>query len=403
MKAARKAEEILVSVATPVDLTDRESLIKSATTSLNSKVVSQYSSLLSPIAVDAILHVIDPKTATNVDLRDIRVVKKLGGTIDDTELVEGIVFTQKTSTVAGGPTRITNAKIGLIQFQLSAPKSNIDNSIVISDYTQMDRVLREERNYILNMCKKIQKTGCNVLLIQKSILRDAVNDLSLHFLAKLKILVVTDIERDEIEFITRTLGCTPIASVESFAAEKLGTAKLVEELSTSDGKLVKVTGVPNPGKTITILCRGSNKLMLDESERSVHDALCVLRSLVKKRYLIAGGGAPEIEMSLQLSNHSKTITGLDSYCFRAYAEALEIIPYTLAENAGLNPIAIVTELRNRHVQGEKTAGINVKKGLISDILKENVIQPLLVSTSALNLATETVNMILKIDDIVQTR
>jgi len=310
---------------------------------------------------------------------------------------------KKASHAAGGPTRVANAKIGLIQFCLSAPKTNIDNSIVISDYAQMDRVLKEERNYILNLCKRIQKTGCNVLLIQKSILRDAVNDLSLHFLAKLKILVIRDIERDEIEFISRTVGCSPIASIEGFSAEKLGSAKLVEEISTGEGKIVKVTGVPNPGKTVSILCRGSNKLVIEESERSIHDALCVIRSLVKKKYLLPGGGAPEIEMSLQLSNYSKTLTGVSSYCVRAFADALEIIPYTLAENAGLNPIAIVTELRNRHSNGEKTTGINVKKGVISDILKENVIQPLLITSSAISLATETVTMILKIDDIVLTR
>lgn len=402
-KSLRHATEFLKNMATPVDLADRESLLKSATTSLSSKVVSQYSNLLSPIAVDAVLRVIDPKTSQNIDLRDIRVVKKLGGTIDDTELVDGIVFTQKASHVAGGPSRVSNAKIGLIQFCLSAPKTNIENSVVVSHYAQMDRVLKEERNYILDLCKRIAKTGCNVLLIQKSILRDAVNDLSLHFLAKLKILVVRDIERDEIEFISKTLGCQPAASIEGFTAEKLGSAKLVEEISTNDGKVVKVTGVANPGKTVTILCRGSNKLMLDECERSVHDALCVLRSLVKQKFLIVGGGAPEIEVSLQLGALSKTLSGQESYCMRAYSEALEIIPYTLAENAGLNPIQIVTELRNKHAQGEKTAGINVRKGIISDMLKGNVIQPLLVSTSALTLATETVSMLLKIDDIRLTR
>jgi T-complex protein 1 subunit delta len=402
-KGCKKAEQVLQQMSIPIDLTDREVLIKSATTSLNSKVVSQYSNIISPLTVDAITRLIDPKTSTNVDLKDIRVVKKLGETIDETALIDGIVFTQKMAHTPGAPTRVNNAKIGLIQFCLSAPKTNIDNSIVISDYAQMDRVLREERNYILNMCKQIQKTGCNVLLIQKSILRDAVNDLSYHFLSKLKILVVTDIERDEIEFITRTIGCSPIASIESFVTEKLGSAKLVEEVGTSDGKIIKVTGVPNPGKTVTILCRASNKLVLDELERSVHDALCVLRSLVKKRFMLVGGGAPEIEMSLQIGKYSKEVSGVESYCLRAFAEALEIIPYTLAENAGLNPISIVTELRNKHIQGEINTGINVKKGIVSDILKENVLQPLLVSTSAINLATETVNMILKIDDIVQTR
>jgi T-complex protein 1 subunit delta len=403
MKSASKAEEVLEGMATPVELSDRKSLLNSSNTSLSSKVVSQYASVISPIAVDAVLRVIDPKVATNVDLRDIKVVKKLGGTVEDTELVNGIVFTQKAAHAAGGPTRATNAKVGLIQFCLSPPKTNMDSNIVISDYTQMDRILREERAYLLKLCKAIQKTGCTVLLIQKSILRDAVTELSLHFLAKMKIMVVTDIERDEIEFISKTLGCQPVASVENFTAEKLGTAELVEEINTGDGKIVKITGVPAKAKTVSILVRGSNKLVLDEAERSIHDALCVIRCLVKKRFMIAGGGAPEIEMSLQLGKWAKSLKGLESYCASAYAEAFEIVPYTLAENAGLHPIAIVTELRNRHANGEKTSGINVRKGTISNILEENVIQPLLVSTSAVRLATETVVMILKIDDIVQTR
>jgi len=248
-----------------------------------------------------------------------------------------------------------------------------------------------------------QKTGCNVLLIQKSILRDAVTDLSLHILAKMKILVVKDIERSDIEFISKTLGCQPIASIESFLPAKLGSAGLVCEESIGEEKIVRVTGVPNLGRTVTVLCRGSNRMMIDESERSIHDALCVIRSLVKKRFLIAGGGAPEIEASLHLQEVAKASEGVESYCIKAFADALEVIPYTLAENAGLPPIGIVTELRNKHSRGEKTAGINVRKGIVSDSLSENVIQPLLVTTSALSLATETVRMILKIDDIVQTR
>ena len=157
-------------------------------------------------------------------------------------MVNGVVFTQKVSTSAGGPTRVENAKIGLIQFCLSAPKTNMEGSITINDYTQMDRILREEKTYILNLCKAIQKTGCNVLLIQKSILRDAVNELSLAFLAKMKILVVKDIEREEIEFVSKTLGCKPAASIEAFTTDKLGAAKLVQEEPTSDGKIVKITG-----------------------------------------------------------------------------------------------------------------------------------------------------------------
>jgi len=401
--AARKSDEILQGISVPVDLNDREQLVKAASTSLNSKVISNNASTLAPLAVDAMLSIIEPDTATNCDLRDIAVVKKLGGTIDDTELVRGMVFTQKASHSAGGPTKVTNAKIGLIQFCLSAPKTDIEQNVVVSDYAQMDRILKEERKYILDMCKKIQKSGCNVLLIQKSILRDAVNELSLHFLAKMKILVVKDIEREDVEFICKTCGCMPIANVDTLHPEKLGKAELVQEINTGDGKIVKVTGVPGAGKTVTVLCKASNNLVLDESERSLHDALCVLRCLVKKRFLTPGGGAPEMQLSYTLSKWANTLGGMHSYCVRAFAEAMEVVPYTLAENAGLDAIQVVTELRNRHAAGESAAGINVRKGKVTNILEEDVLVPLLVHTSAVTLATECVRLILKIDDIVVTR
>ncbi|RWR73885.1 T-complex protein 1 subunit delta [Cinnamomum micranthum f. kanehirae] len=403
-KLSLKSVDVLTAMAVPVELSDRESLIKSAATSLNSKVVSQYSTLLAPLAVDSVLSVVDPAHPDLVDLRDVKIVKKPGGTVDDTHLVRGLVFDKKVSHSAGGPTRVENAKIAVIQFQISPPKTDIEQSIVVSDYTQMDRILKEERNYILGMIKKIRATGCNVLLIQKSILRDAVTDLSLHYLAKAKILVVKDVERDEIEFITKTLNCLPIANIEHFREEKLGFADCVEEVSLGDGgKIVKITGIKDMGRTTTVLVRGSNQLVLDEAERSLHDALCVVRCLVNKRFLIAGGGAPEIELSRQLGAWAKVLQGMESYCVREFAEALEVIPYTLAENAGLDPISIVTELRNRHAQGEINAGINVRKGQITNILEENVVQPLLVSTSAITLATECVRMILKIDDIITVR
>jgi len=240
-------------------------------------------------------------------------------------------------------------------------------------------------------------------LIQKSILRDAVTDLSLDYLAKSKILVVRDIERDDIEFICRTLCCEPVASLESFTAEKLGKAGLVcDEDVGGGGRIVRITGVPGK-ETVTVLCRASNSLMLDESERSIHDALCVVRSLIKTKGLLPGGAAPEIEVSQKLHAWSRSLSGVKQLCVKAYAEALEVIPFTLAENAGLDPMAIVTELRNKHAMGEKYAGINVRKGSVTDMMEEDVVQPLLVSLSALKLATETVMMILKIDDVVMTR
>ncbi|GMH63835.1 hypothetical protein TrRE_jg6606, partial [Triparma retinervis] len=195
LRACKNAETILEGISKPVDLTDRQSLINAVTTCLSSKVVSQNSDVLAPIAVDSVLGVIDAATAKNVDLRDIRMVQQVGGTIDDTELVDGIVFDKGCKKSAGGPTKVEDAKIALIQFCLSAPKSDMENNVVVSDYAAMDRLLREERKHILGLCKKIKKSGATVVLIQKSILRDAYNELSLHFLAKMGIMVVTDIER----------------------------------------------------------------------------------------------------------------------------------------------------------------------------------------------------------------
>lgn len=406
LEASDKAEEILNEISVPVDLTNRDQLLQSANTSLNSKVVSQNAESLAPIAVDAVLRVIDPKTATNVDLSDVRTVKKLGGTADDCELVEGLVLTQKVSRAAGGVSRVADAKIGLIQFCLSAPKTDMESNIQVRDYSQMDRLLREERTILAKMVKQIAKTGCNVLLVQKSILRDATTDLSLDFCAKAKILVVKDVERDDIEFISKILGVEAAASLDSFTAEKLAKASLVHEesLGSDMGSIVRFTGLQTSrGGCVSILVRASNQLLLDETERSIHDALCVVRSLVKKKALIAGGGAPEMEVNLKLNQWSRTVGGVNAVCIEHFAEALEIIPYTLAENAGMQAVEIVTKLRAAHAAGEKYAGINVRKGCISNIFDEQVVQPLLVSTSSIKMATETVRMILKIDDIVITR
>jgi len=254
----------------------------------------------------------------------------------------------------------------------------MDNTVVINDYRQMDKVIKEGRQYLLNICKKIKKANCNVLLIQKSILRDAVDDTSLNFLKRLGILVVKDVERDEIEFLSKSFGCKPIADIDAFTEDKLGYADLVDETSHAGAKVVRITGVKNRGRTVSILAMGGNSLVVEECERSLHDALCVVRCLVKRRYvdisccymylthlfessaLIGGGGVPEIHVSRLLSEHAQKLRGMEAYCFQAYADALEVIPTTLAENAGLNPIAIVTELRNRHALGERNAGINVR-------------------------------------------
>jgi len=405
LMAAQKAEEILGEASIPVDLNNRDQLLQAASTSLNSKVVSQNTETLAPIAVDAVLKVIDPNTATNVDLNDIRLVQKIGGTADDTELVDGLVLTQRVSRAAGGPSRVKDAKIGLIQFCLSAPKTDMESNIQVRDYTQMDRLLREERTILAKMVKQIAKTGCNVLLVQKSILRDALTDLSLDFCAKAKIMVVKDVEREDIEFISKTLGVEPAATIETFTADKLGSAELVYEdnLGGEGSGVVRFTGVQAQSKCVSVLVRASNQLLLEETDRSIHDSLCVVRSLVKKKGMIAGGSAPEMEVSTKLLQWARTVGGINAVCIETYAEALELVPYTLAENAGMKPVEIVTALKAAHANGEKFAGINVKKACISNMCDEKVVQPLLVSTNAFKMATETVRMILKIDDIVLVR
>ena len=346
-----KAKEIIDGMGRPVDLNDRQVLIDNCVTCLSSKVVSSNSDTLAPMAVDAVLKIIDKEKDTNVDLNNIKVSMKLGGTVDDSELIDGLCFTNnKVSHFAGGPQRIENAKIGIIQFCLSAPKTDLENNVVVNDYTAMDRILKEERKYIVNLVKKIVATGCNVLMIQKSILRDAVNELALHFLAKKNIMVIKDIEREEVDFICKTINAVPVPHIEQFKADKLGTAGLVEEVSAgSDKKIVKVTGCPSQNKTVSILVRGSNQLVIEEAERSLHDALCVVRALVKERSLVPGGAAVEMEVAQKLQAYSREIFGTDSYCVRHFGESLELLPYTLAENAGLDPITFVTELRNRHI------------------------------------------------------
>jgi len=391
------------TLSIPVDITNRETLIQCVNTSLSSKVVSANSELLSPMAVDAVLKIIDTNNATNVDLKDIKIVKKVGGTLDDTELIEGIVFDKcKPSSASGGPSKIENAKIAVVQFQIATPKTDIENSVIVKDYQAMDRIMREERKIIAEMVKKIVASGANVLLIQKSILKDATNELSLHFLAKKGIMVVQDIERDEIDFICRSINAIPIAHIDHMSPDKFGTAALCEHSRLlDDTKIFKITGLKE-SKTVSILVRGSNPLVIDEADRSLHDALCVIRSLIKSRGLITGGGSVELAIATRLQEKMKSIKGLETIVFRAYAEALEIIPYTLAENAGMNPINVVTELRNRHAKGEINSGISVKKGNIVDMKAEKVFQPALVTQNALTLATEVVRMILKIDDVVMT-
>lgn len=473
--AQRCVQILSENLAMKIDLKkDYSVLVRAAVTSLSSKIVNQFSSRLGPLAVDCVLKLAGGQTGVNVDLNNIRLIKKIGGTIDDTVLVDGVVLTQTSVKLANGPIRMEKAKIGLIQFQISPPKPDTQNNIIVNDYRQMDKILKEERAYLLNICKKIKKSKCNVLLIQKSILRDSVNDMALHFLAKLKIMVVKDIDRDEVEFLSKSLGCKPIADIDLFTEDRLGSADLVDEIDSDGSRILTITGIKgqqpvrhstvdseylsdfseqqnesspsagvsklsdsdnhsrpelnknndsSPGSsesyvykkyyqqssediqpTVCVVIRGANPLILDETERSIHDALCVIRCLVKEPALLPGGGSPEINLSRMLTSEANFLTGSLQQCYQEFAKALEIIPITLAENSGMNAIKIITELKNKNAAGLKYAGLSCRRsGVIDNVVDEHILQPLLVSTSAITLASECCKSILRIDDITFSR
>ena len=425
--ACKSAVRILDEISTPLSsLEDRESLVQLAGTSLSSKVVSPHSSLISGICVDAVLRVCEETRESGpqmpsaspggglgdatgrcleADLRNIRVVERCGGTIEDTELVEGLLLRQPRFATDGLGGRVEKARIAIVQFQLSAPKTDMEGTIVVGDYQQMDRVLEEERAYLLALCKRIKRSGCNVLLLQKSILREAVSDLALAFLGKLKIAVVQGIERDEIDFVSRTLGIRPVADIDSLVEAHMASADVVEEVPCEGAApFIRVSGIRGMGRTASILVRGATPVVLQEASRAIHDALCVIRCLVRKGSFLIGGGAVEGELCVRLQRLAGSLpSGALALAHEVFSEALLAIPSVLAENAGLDPVKIVTELRSWHARGIPGAGISVKRGLVTDLTEEGVIQPTLVSTSAIELATETVCMILKIDDIVASR
>lgn len=397
---SEESVKIIDAMKIPFTLDQKQILVEAAQTSLSSKLASNWTDILAPIAVECVLKILD---GDQVDLRDIRVVQKVGGVLDDSELIDGIVFTHKIQKNAEHSSLIENAKVALIQFQISPPKTDMESQVILSDYNQIDRVQREQRSYIIKLVNAIAKTGANVILLQKSILREAISDLALHFLSKKGILVVKDVDREEVDFVCRTLGCQPIASVEGLSAEKLGYAGKVEEVRTSGGSIVRITGLKTVSKTVTVLLRGSNELMIGEAERSLHDAFCVIRSLCYERFLLPGGGAAEVEIAVKLAKKADEIGGEIGHCMGIFADCLDVVPYTLAENAGLNPLEVVTALREAHLKGNKNHGVSVKYHGSSDMEKENVLQPYLVTKSAITFASETVRMILKVDDILATR
>jgi len=393
-KAADKALETLEKIAITVRSTDKAWIKKVATTSMASKLVAEHKEQLADIAAEAILHVAEKvEEGYKADLDDIMVEKKPGESMTETKLINGIVV-DKEVVHPGMPKRVEKAKIALLDTALEIEKTEFDAKINIESPEQMEAFLQQEESMLKDMVEKVAAKGTNVVIAQKGI-----DDMAQHFLARKGILAVRRVKKSDMEKLAKATGGKIITNLDDIAESDLGYAELVEERKIGDDKMTFIEGCKNP-KAVAILIRGGTERIVAEAERSIHDALCVARDVVQEPKIVAGGGAPELEMAKVLKEYAETLPGREQLAVMAYAEALESVPTTLSENAGLDPIDIISELRSRHEKGEIWAGIEVHEGKVKNMEKAGVFEPLVVKKQIIKSATEAATMILKIDDII---
>jgi thermosome len=393
-KAAEKALETLEKIAIPVDLKSKEYLKKAATTAMGSKIVAEYKEYLADLAVKAMLAVAEKKgDVYKVDVDDVKVEKKTGESLIETSLINGIVL-DKEIAHSGMPKRIEKAKIALIDTSLEIEKTELDAKINIERPEQIEAFLKQEETMLKDMVEKILTSGANVVICQKGI-----DDLAQHFLARKGIIAVRRAKKSDIEKLAKATGGNIVTNIDDIKPSDLGYAALVEERKIGDDKMTFIEGCKHP-KAVTVLIRGGTQRMTAEAERSIHDALCVIRDLIEEPKIVAGGSAPELEMSNALKKYAETLPGREQLAVRIFAEALEAIAVTLAENAGLDPIDIISDLRARHEKGETWAGIEVLAGKVQDMSKANIFEPLSVKKQIIKSVSEAASMILKIDDII---
>jgi len=393
-KASDKALETLEKIAIATSPTDKEVLKKVAMTSMASKLVAEYREQLAEIAVEAILHVAEKVGSEyRADLDDIMVEKKPGESILDTKLIKGIVL-DKEVVHPGMPKRIEKAKIALLDAALEVEKTEFDAKINIETPEQMEAFLHEEENMLREMVDKIVATGANVLICQKGI-----DDMVQHFLARKEILVARRAKKSDMEKLAKATGGKVVTNIEDIKKTDLGHAGLVEERKIGDDKMTFIEGCKNP-RAVAILIRGGTERIVDEAERSIHDALCVVRDVVQEPKVLIGGGAPEMEVAKALREYAETLPGREQLAVQSFAEAMEIVPITLGENGGLDPIDIISDLRARHEKGEKWAGVDVLEGKVKPMQELNVYEPLAVKKQIIKSATEAASMLLKVDDII---
>ena len=393
-KAAKKALEFLDGIAKPVDPKDKEILKKIAMTAMASKLVAEHREYLADLAAEAILQVVEEVDGKlKVDVDDVKVEKKAGGSLTDTQLVKGIVL-DKEVVHPGMPKRIEKARIALLNCPLEVEKTEFDAKIHIETPEQMEAFMKEEERMMREMVEKIRAAGANVVLCQKGI-----DDMVQHFLARAGILAVRRIKKSDMEKLSKATGARIVTNLDDLKPEDLGYAELVEERKVGEDKMVFVEGCKNP-KSVTILIRGGSERVVDEAERSIHDALCVIKDVVEEPRIVAGGGAPELALAMRLRDWAEGLPGKEKKAVDAFATALEAIPITLAENAGLDPIEIMAELTARHKKGDVWAGVDVINGKVADMWGLEVFEPALVKKQVIKSAAEAATMILKIDDVI---
>jgi len=395
-KAADKAREILNGLSESIDTNDAATLRTVATTAMGTKNVSGAKDYLAKIAVDAALQVKetrDGKTKVDVDL--VKVLKKHGKSIEETELVRGLVIDKEIAHPQMSK-RTQGAKIALLNAKLEIEKTEFDAKININNPDQMKLFLDEEERMLKEMVDRVSESGANFVFCEKSI-----DDIALHFLAKKGISAIKNVSSGDMEKLAKATGAKIVASVKDLSS--LGEAKVIEESKIGDDKLTYVRDAKNP-MAVTIVLRGGTEHVVDEAERSLHDALCVVRDAIEDAKIVAGGGASEAETSKQLREYAMKVGGREQLAIEAFADAVESIPLALAENAGLDPIDVMVELRAKHEDANnRWFGVDVFSGHIKDMKALNVLEPLRVKSQVVKSATEAASMILRIDDVVAAK
>jgi len=396
--AAMKAREILESVAIKVDPSDKETLMDIARTSMISKSVSSSRNLLADVAVKAVSAVAEKREDGTwyVDDDNIQVVKKQGGSTDDTRMISGIIV-DKEAVHPAMPKHVDKAKIALVDAALEVKKTEIDAKIEITDPSQMRAFLDEEEHMLKKMVDTVKKSGATVLFCQKGI-----DDLAQHYLAKEKIYAVRRVKKSDMEKLAKATGANLVTKLDDLNADDLGVADHVEEQKIADDRMTFVTGCKNP-KAVSILIRGGTEHVVDEIDRSLNDAISVVSVAFEDGKLVTGGGSTAMELALKLRDYAASVGGREQIAIDAFASAMEVVPTALSENAGLDPIDILIELRQAHKGGKKFAGVNVFTGKIVDMRKERVLEPIRVGRQAISSATDAAVMILRIDDVIASK